>query len=65
MKPQSFTVFDVELRRNEGFSVISKQSAGPIADNLKLLKLFSLCALWFSALQLRSIYEDHLSSFIP
>ena len=24
MKPQSSTVFDVELRRNEGFSVFSK-----------------------------------------
>jgi hypothetical protein len=25
MKPQSSTVFDVELRRNEGFSVFSKR----------------------------------------
>jgi len=25
MKPQSFTVFDVELRRNEGFSVFSQR----------------------------------------
>jgi hypothetical protein len=24
MKPQSFTVFDVELRRNEAFSVLDK-----------------------------------------
>jgi hypothetical protein len=25
MKPQSFTVFDVELRRNEGFTVFSRK----------------------------------------
>ena len=56
MKPQSFAVFDVELRRNEGFSVFSKQSSELIADSprlrsgaagsLKLFEIFSQCALW-------------------